>query len=79
MTELGLPGVAISSALLGVVAFKSFPHSRIRSAAFVTFVTAIMGVAAISHGFWQSWWWADVLIGWYIVAGAAAIHEKQSL
>lgn len=68
-TELGLPGMALSSAVLGLIVVKSFPRSRVRVAAFVTFVTAIMGVAAISHGFWQSWWWAAVLIGWYALVG----------
>ena len=73
--ELGLPGMALSSAILGVLVFQSFPHSRVRTAAFVTFVTAIMGVAAISHGFWQSWWWAAVLIGWYALVGGAEEPE----
>ena len=77
-TELGLPGMALSSAVLGVVVVKGFPRSRVRTAAFVTFVTAIMGVAAISHGFWQSWWWAAVLIGWYALVGGAEKHEDPS-
>lgn len=77
--ELGLPGLATGLNMLAIIIIKGFPASRIQFAAYVTFVMVIIGIASISHGFWQSWWWADVLIGWYIVAGAAAIHEKQSL
>ena len=79
MTELGSPGVVIAFALLGVVVAKRLPRSRMRAAAFLTFVTAIMGIAAISHGFWQSWWWALVLVAWYAMVGGVETREGQSI
>ena len=77
--ELGLPGLAIGLSLLVIAVMKGFPASRIQVAAFVTFVSVTLGIASISHGFWQSWWWAAVLIGWYAIQGGAAIIEKRSL
>ena len=77
-TELGLPGFVIGLSLLAIALVKSFPASRFQAAAFVTFVSVILGMASISHGFWQSWWWTAVLIAWYAIAKGNLTNDKPS-
>lgn len=69
LTELGLPGSLIVLWMLVIFILKCFSFYRSKVPFFLVYLCVTVGVASVSHGFWQSWWWAAVLIGWYSMAG----------
>ena len=77
--ELGGPGLLLGYALNAILIAKSshLPHSR--QPYFIIFFAIVFVVAAISHGLWQSWWWAAVLIAaYFLYAGCASETSVRS-
>lgn len=63
--ELGAPGIILAYLInVKMVACTADYRSNRQHRTYV-FVASVLVVAMISHGLWQSWWWAAVLISLY--------------
>lgn len=75
--ELGVPGLLLGYALNAKLLAESshLPHSR--QPYFIVFIATVLVVAIISHGLWQSWWWAAVLVSAYFLLTCEANDEVK--
>ena len=76
--ELGVPGLIFAFAILIGVISRNLSTADQRNRGFIVFISAIFVIACISHGFWQSWWWTTVLIGYLAISGRIE-NEELSL
>ncbi len=74
--ELGLPGLLLSFLSGARLISNSLNKMEGSSAAFLSFLAVIILIGCISHGLWQSWWWAAILIGAYFLNSKILSHTS---
>ena len=82
--ELGLVGFFLSYLIAGILICNEAKRNPTQINSLLSFVCVVIFIGSVSHGFWQSWWWTAILIGWYCMktpfsepqdAAAKAMHK----
>ncbi len=63
--ELGVPGVCLAFLISVFLILPKMPEPAADRASFCGFLASFHFIAMVSHGLWQTWWWAAVIIGGY--------------
>ena len=74
--ELGLPGLLLSFLTAAPIISNALTKRAGRNSALLSLVAVVLVIGCISHGLWQSWWWAAVLIGWYFSTSHHADQDE---